>query len=112
LCASPPGVSQTLFQALSDKQRIGGWGALALKKISENKSDNKFSFSGVLLLPRDPDPRMNVRQNVLKAVVEIKRVTFVPVHILISRGISEPARVFPSMRDGLLIKRLPLLGFL
>jgi hypothetical protein len=46
---------------------------LGLKKISENKSDNTFSFSGGLLLPRDPDPQKNVRQKVLKAVIEIQR---------------------------------------
>jgi hypothetical protein len=43
-----------------DKQRIGGCRTLGHKKISENKSDNKFSFSGDLLLPRDPDPQENV----------------------------------------------------
>jgi hypothetical protein len=54
---------------------------LGLKKISENKSDSKFSFSGGLLLSRDPDPQKNVRQEVHKAVVEMKCVTFIPVHI-------------------------------
>jgi hypothetical protein len=47
----------------SDKQRIGGCGTLRLKKISENKSDNRFSFSGGLLLPCDHDPQKNVRES-------------------------------------------------
>jgi hypothetical protein len=72
LSASPAGVSQALFQALSGCRD----GRLAIDRANKEladaeRSDTRFSFSGGLLLPRDP-----------KAVVEMKRVTFIPVHIL------------------------------
>jgi hypothetical protein len=38
---------------LADAERSG------FKKIPENKGDDRFSFSGRLLLPRDPDPQKN-----------------------------------------------------